>query len=513
VGEPAPEPTPGRLTDGAAGGASDGEPADGEPAGGQPAGGQPAGAGAGPAVRGRRVVGAIGGPALVVDRGGGLRLPGGGRFEWWIGADDRWRFPSREVASRQRLVDGLPVAETAVRVPGGDAIERVWVVAGPVPAAVVEIENASPAPFAVAFVTDGPVALGLARPVGAAAQGASLDDLRRTVTTGGAVLTGPPGEAVAARPEAAARDDHTPGAEARLVPVAHRTTVRVAVALGGAGPAPDPASLPGADVVLRGWRAVLDRAARVVVADEAVQEAVVTARARLLLPLDDDERRAPARLAALAAWGFAQEVVALGARPTLGDLPASGSWADLGSPDDPAFLGRLRALLVADDAGAGAGASASAADLAGAGDGVGGGAGDGLRLLPGFPPEWAGQPVEVHDLPTTVGHLSFALRWHGERPALLWDVVPSPGAPTVIGSGHPDQDPPPGADPPSPGEHPPAIGPVAPPADLVLRAPALDPAWVGHGPSGEALLAPMPPPGDPAPDRPDAGDDPDVASV
>ncbi len=212
--------------------------------------------------------------------------------------------------------------------------------------------------------------------------------------------------------------------------------------------------------MLRGWRSVLDRAARVVVADEAVQEAITTARARLLLPLDEDERRAPARLAALTAWGFPQEVVALGEEPVLGPFPdpAPDGWDGLGSPDDPTTLLRLRALLVDDRGGA-------------------------LALLPGFPAAWAGQPVEVHDLPTALGRISFALRWHGERPALLWDAAPLPTPPPVIGTADERH----GARFDGRRPEPAGIAPE-PPADLRLRAPALDPTWTGHRPSGEALL-------------------------
>jgi hypothetical protein len=49
------------------------------------------------------------------------------------------------------------------------------------------------------------------------------------------------------------------------------------------------------------------------------------------------------------------------------------------------------------------------------------------------------------------------MRWHGERPALLWELVPRPGA-----------------------------GPVQ------LRIPGLDPAWSTNAPSGDALLSPLP---------------------
>ena len=46
-------------------------------------------------------------------------------LDWWIGADDRWHVPKREAAVRQHLVDGMPVVQTAMRVPSGDAVQRV----------------------------------------------------------------------------------------------------------------------------------------------------------------------------------------------------------------------------------------------------------------------------------------------------------------------------------------------------------------------------------------------------
>jgi hypothetical protein len=44
-------------------------------------------------------------------------------------------------------------------------------------------------------------------------------------------------------------------------------------------------------------------------------------------------------------------------------------------------------------------------------------------LLPtGLPAPWLGQPLEVHRVPTIgASTVSFALRWHGARPALLWE--------------------------------------------------------------------------------------------
>jgi hypothetical protein len=72
-------------------------------------------------------------------------------LDWWIGAEDRWHVPSRATGVRQRLVDGAPVVETAMRVPGGDAIARTYGMTSTTlgPCAVIEIRNATTIPFAV----------------------------------------------------------------------------------------------------------------------------------------------------------------------------------------------------------------------------------------------------------------------------------------------------------------------------------------------------------------------------
>ena len=93
-------------------------------------------------------------------------------------------------------------------------------------------------------------------------------------------------------------------------------------------------------------------------------------------------------------------------------------------------------------------------------DGADTGARPALRLAAHWPTAWLGQPVEVHDVPTRIGKVSWAVRWHGERPALLWDVV----------------------------SHDPAG--VAP----SVTVPGLDTAFAATEWSGEALLAPVPAP-------------------
>jgi hypothetical protein len=79
----------------------------------------------------------------------------------------------------------------------------------------------------------------------------------------------------------------------------------------------------------------------------------------------------------------------------------------------------------------------------------------GLALCTMLPDGWLGGGIEVHDAPTHHGRISFAVRWHGERPALLWELDP-----------HPDQPP------------------------VRLTAPGLDPSWSSLEPRGEALLGP-----------------------
>ncbi len=75
-----------------------------------------------------------------------------------------------------------------------------------------------------------------------------------------------------------------------------------------------------------------------------------------------------------------------------------------------------------------------------------------VDLLAGFRDEWLGEHLAVHDAPLRRGRVSFALRWHGARPALLWEAPPG----------------------------------------SVLHAPAIDPGWTSTEPAGETLLAAPP---------------------
>ncbi|MEO6629006.1 MAG: hypothetical protein ABIP03_10615, partial [Aquihabitans sp.] len=84
---------------------------------------------------------------------------------------------------------------------------------------------------------------------------------------------------------------------------------------------------------------------------------------------------------------------------------------------------------------------------------------DGVAILPVHPDGWYGAGIEVHDAPTEWGRLSYAIRWHGIRPALLWEFAPHRG-----------------------------VGPVH------VTAPGLDPSWSTTEERGDALLGEVVPP-------------------
>ncbi len=359
-------------------------------------------------------------------------------LDWWVGADDRWHLPAHDNTTRQQRLGPAPVWETVVRVPGGDVAHRSYSAAATSGAVtVVEVENRSPVPLTVALVVhvarraavqvDGPVVrvdgtpvLVVSRPPGAWAAGSSTAEC----VMGGNARTGPV-DALEAPIEIAL-----------CFPVPHHTRVRAAVgdACDAGSSAPiDVRDLPGPDVVVRGWERQLERGLHAQL-PAPIGELVDAARADLLLA----PRHEPAVVSALEDWGFDDEAATgwsrLGwrarrrARQRTEDREP---WLSLCSADaarDPVrFLHALRAVLVRDRRGS-------------------------VELLPGFAPEWLGQSVTVDALPLRAGPLSFAVRWHGARPALLWDSPPG----------------------------------------VELCTPALDPAWSSQARSGDALLAEPP---------------------
>jgi hypothetical protein len=402
------------------------------------------------------VVGVLGAPAVAyVDERGELSFDGC-TLSWLVGAEDRWHDPRGDAAVRQQRALPAPAYETRMRVPSGDAVHRVYGALGRngARALVVEIENASPAPFAIALVVrtspgrhrvdvagtdvhvDGRAVLVLPRPPMRWAAATATEGTQETVTTG---LARP-------APFEAFEGD---GAEAALVfPLSHRSTFRVAVPFRNAGDAPlDVDDFPPLELVQHGWSTQLDRGMRVELPG-TLGERVDGARASALLEGSLDAPGATT-IANLEDWGFDQETSEAWKRASFRTRRHAARReppeddVDLASLTDEGLLRHVRDLLVTDGK-------------------------DVIDLVPGFRPEWAGASLTVHDAPTRAGLVSFALRWHGERPALLWDA----------------------------------------PDGVRLRAPALDPSWSAHGGQGETLLRAWQAP---APAAPAAVDDPEPA--
>jgi hypothetical protein len=221
-------------------------------------------------------------------------------LDWWVGADDRWHLPSREAAVRQRLVEGSPVVETAMRVPGGDARHRAFAFrSGDHEFVAVEVTNDTAVPFALALAI---------RPAHLAGTGA----VRRIELDDDWVLVdGLPALVFAKRPSFVAGSDAVHGDVVHVVtegmassdwdgpvqcpegrataafvfPLPHTATLRAVLPLGVAGrePRPAPTEVPAAAKVAHGWAAHAATTARVALPDQRLQSAFDAARRHLLL--------------------------------------------------------------------------------------------------------------------------------------------------------------------------------------------------------------------------------------
>jgi hypothetical protein len=369
------------------------------------------------------------GTLATVGAQGQITSNGFGALNWWVAADDRWHTPPNEPTCRQTCLEGTPVVETAVRVPSGDVVHRAYAVADQGGLIVIDLENRSTLPVAVAL--DRSDLLTSRAPTAMPIQGIEL----------------PVGSIV--------------------IPIGKGSTVRVALGR-GSGSLP---SVPTADDVMRGWLGVIDRAPRLLLPDEAVRVRVLRDRSELLLspqpnvsddpisflltvselvrcgqpadPFVDDVVVAAVTVAKLSrknasfpaapALARASEVLRHAGQPQAADdvdrMRINAAWSALSLPS-PDVSGPYRIARTL--------------------DGLASVLNDELVLLADpVPSAWFGQPLEVHEAPLTRGSVSFAIRWHGERPALLWES-------THAG---------------------------------VVRCPGLDPSWRGTGMKGEALLA------------------------
>jgi hypothetical protein len=445
------------------------------------------------------VIGDLDGPTAVIDEHGRVgAFDGSWWLEWGIGAEDRWRVAHDEVAVRQSRVADAPVYETWIRVPGGDVIQRVASLNdGLGRVLVIEFENSSAAAVAVAVA--GRVAGRAA--VTADADAVSLDGIewiRGERPAGGVAVTeGDPWPQVIQGPDAApvrlGPTDDPAGALVLALP--HRQRVQFLVLLDGEFPAR--AVTP--DEVSAGWRIVTADALTIEVPDGDLGEAWNRIVPDLIVQAGSSDPRHAAEAAwVLDAAGLhneadraratvigafeAGEVVGADAIAALRALAsrdlvagAASGLVDLAGPlasaagrdSDAATLAHVALALegLAPDA------AADARRAAGAATGsfeaispaavaaarvlshvIDSSASGRIDLLPDVPDGWRGQPIDVRGCGTSNGRVSFSVRWHGERPALLWERTGGSDA-------------------------------------IELRCPGLDPSWSSLEREGEALLA------------------------
>jgi hypothetical protein len=226
---------------------------------------------------------------------------------------------------------------------------------------------------------------------------------------GGAARTGP---------FPATRDRAGRVEAAFLLPVPHRTSVRAALAPGSPREPVDLSRLASPTDAARGWAAQLRRGMRLRVGDDRVDGAVDEARTQLLLAAQRGRPDGPT-VAALEDWGFDQEFAAAWSR-----AGGSGRRQARRRPSRPPHVTELDALLDRATTPRGLGGVAAELLLC-ARSMVAWEAPDGaLVLLSELPAAWRGRDLDVQDVPTRAGPLSYAVRWHGDRPALLWSAPP-----------------------------------------------------------------------------------------
>jgi hypothetical protein len=347
--------------------------------------------------------------ASITERGAIEPWDDGPALNWFVAADDRWHVAAQETSVRQRRVEGTAVTETRLRVPGGDVVQRIFSVADAGGLTIAEFENESPMAVAVAFdrrdvLTD--------RPIG-------------EVPIEGIELP----------------------AGAFVLPLGHRASARVALVHERQRTGPIPAGVATMTQVVRGWLSLTERASRFVLPDgergATAAESVTAERCEIVLGAIPRAADDPAGFA--IALG---ELVRMGEppdhwMPELVDAVAAigpvGGWdADVALEAAGRILavaGEQRARRDLDRIVARRSSARPPADppvdppagvrsiawletrLARAG-----------ALLPvGMPGDWLGRSVEVYGVPTAPdSSVSYAIRWHGERPAVLWEQIGGP---------------------------------------------------------------------------------------
>ena len=328
---------------------------------------------------------------------------GSSTLHWYIAAEDRWHDPNTDSGVRHRRLTGTAVFETKMRIPGGDAVQRVWSVADGGGYTLIEVHNDSALPIACAVTR--PDALANRPLADVPIQGIDLPS--------GSVL----------------------------LPIGHRSSAVIGLAHRPGPPPMLPSGLPAPDAVVRGWTSRTDAASRLELPEAGLADAVRAARCEVLLGGTDhpdvdperfllgvcelvrmselDERNAQALAIDVAE---AVATVAAGTSP-LGTAALDSAGVVLAHAGERRALGDLTRLVAKrqpPNAPVAPGGQDDIATIAA----IEGRIARGATLFPwGFPAMWLGVDFQAHGLVAgPSSRLSVAVRWHGENAAVLWEI-------------------------------------------------------------------------------------------
>lgn len=381
-----------------------------------------------------RTIGILGQPwrATVTPAGDVYPWDDAEAVKWYVAADDRWHIPADEVAVRQRSIDGAPVLETRVRIPGGDVIQRVWVATGRLGSSALMMEFENDSPMAIAIAIDRQDLL-VSRPVAVRSSAGEWPA---------------PGLEIPREPT--------------VIPVGHRTSVRAAWVISGSAADLNIGDFADWAAVVRGWVSLSERASRFTIADlrdsQRVDELIVSERTEVALNpaslsdapnaavrwlLEERElRRMDLKVTDLVELSGAVETISRAAKrgriakaDALTGLKAAAYL--LGATQERALTdlrkvvakivgSKKMSLMAMFHSGSPHVDSQDVNLLVGevenefavmSDDGV-------ITLLPGgIKPERLGVQFEVHGIAVGINHrVSFAVRWHGPNAAVIWEV-------------------------------------------------------------------------------------------
>jgi len=399
--------------------------------------------------------------ATVTESGSISPIFGNYQVEWWVGEEEHWYRPESETTLAHRRVGSAPVFETSLTISSGRIVAKTWAAIGreaQKPSVITELSNESSAPVAVAIVVtpfndikrlrveknslivDERSQVTVDRPPGYYLLQEGSENLENLIFDGKADKEIPP--------PLKSRKKSATGA--LIVPLTHKSGLRFVIA-------PtiekkiDPGSLPDFSRVETGWGQRLKTSTTTSLPNKDLGGLGPRDLVDLLI-----SSPTPQGAIRLAAWGLADDaseriasadpnpqwlsaaielwirhrrvedflpsgavkieplVRSLGKKDALGQVLTSGLTSLLRAIGEDRAARDLNYL----DSGFPDSLLSPFDDLVSETN-------EGVQLLSkSLPQSWYGKDFELHGMATRWGRLGFAIRWHGENAALLWEIEP-----------------------------------------------------------------------------------------